>query len=251
VIKGISFDLWDTMIRDDSDEPKRAARGLRPKHDERRHLVWDALNQVEPIPYETVKLAYDVAEAAFYHVWHHQFVTWTVSQRIEVMLKGLGRRLPEAAFAAVVRAHEEMEVDIPPDPVDGIREALAELAQRYRLCVVSDTLVSPSRSLRRLLDLHGLKDYFTGFAFSDEVGRSKPDPEMFASAARQLGVNLDQMVHVGDREHNDIRGPHRLGMKAVLFVAARANDKDHTTADAICERARDLPAIIDRLAQSR
>ena len=45
MIKGITFDLWDTMVRDDSDEPKRAAQGLRSKKAERRHLVWQALNE--------------------------------------------------------------------------------------------------------------------------------------------------------------------------------------------------------------
>ena len=67
MIKAISFDLWDTVIHDDSDEPKRAAQGLRSKKDERRYLVWDALNRIEPIPCETVAIAYDVADAAFNH----------------------------------------------------------------------------------------------------------------------------------------------------------------------------------------
>ena len=44
-IKAITFDLWDTLIDDDSDEPKRKAKGLRTKKAERRHLVWEALNQ--------------------------------------------------------------------------------------------------------------------------------------------------------------------------------------------------------------
>ncbi len=43
-IKTITFDLWDTMIRDDSDEPKRATRGLRPKKAERRHMIWEVLD---------------------------------------------------------------------------------------------------------------------------------------------------------------------------------------------------------------
>jgi hypothetical protein len=37
-------------------------------------------------------------------------------------------------------------------------------------------------------------------------------------------------------------------MKAVLFTATRERDKHATTADAICERYADLPAIIERLA---
>ena len=36
-IKAVTFDFWDTIVDDDSDEPKRAAKGLRSKRDERRH----------------------------------------------------------------------------------------------------------------------------------------------------------------------------------------------------------------------
>lgn len=248
MIKAISLDLWDTLIRDDSDEPKRAARGLPSKHEQRRYALWKALQPVQPIPYERVRLAYDVAEAAFQQVWYHQFVTWSVPERLAVILRGLGRELPEEAFAAVVRAHEEMEIEVPPDPVSGIPDALAELSAGYRLGVVSDAVVSPGRSLRRLLALHGLEGYFSAFAFSDEVGRSKPHRRMFESIARSLGVTPTEMVHVGDREHNDIRGAQRLGMKGVLFTAARACDRKQTAADAVCEDARVLPGIIARLA---
>ena len=71
---------------------------------------------------------------------------------------------------------------------------------------------------------------------------------MFDSAASQLGVQVEEMLHIGDRDHNDIKGPHALGMKAILFTATRDADKGHTTADAIVDRYADLPAAIDRLA---
>jgi len=248
MIKAVTFDLWDTMIHDDSDEPKRAARGLRSKKAERRHLLWQALNEIEPVELDRVSLAYDVGDAAFNRVWHDQFVTWTIRERLQVILKGLGRQLPDELFERVVREHEVMEVEIAPDTVDGVAEALAELATRYKLCVVSDAIVTPADGLRALLEKHGLKRHFSGFAFSDEVGHSKPHRSMFDSAARQLGVDLDEMVHIGDRDHNDVKGPQALGMKAILFTATRDNDKAHTSADAICERHADLPGAIDRLA---
>jgi FMN phosphatase YigB (HAD superfamily) len=250
MIKAVSFDLWDTVIRDDSDEPKRAARGLRSKKEERRHLMWQALNRLQPIPYESVSLAYDVADAAFNHVWHDQRVTWPIAERLQVLLSGLGRKLPAQELAAIVKAHEEMEITIPPDPVDGVGDALALLAKRYKLCVVSDAIVSPARCLRQWLQMHDLQRYFSGFAFSDEVGHSKPHPDMFAAAAQQAGVALDEMVHIGDRDHNDIKGSQALGMKAILFTATRDRDRAITSADAICERYADLPAIIDRLARA-
>jgi putative hydrolase of the HAD superfamily len=250
MIKAVTFDLWDTMIHDDSDEAKRKAQGLRSKKAERRHLLWAAVNAVERIDAERVNLAYDVADAAFNHVWHDLSVTWTIAERLRVALEGLGRELPEAAFAKVVAAHESMEVEVPPDTVDGIEDALAELAQRYKLCVVSDTIVTTGTGLRALLEGHGLKRYFSGFAFSDEVGHSKPHRAMFDAAAKELGVAMEEMVHIGDRDHNDVKGPQTLGMKAVLFIATRAHDKDSTSADAICARHADLPGVIDGLAAS-
>ncbi|MGI9303735.1 MAG: HAD family hydrolase [Gammaproteobacteria bacterium] len=251
MIKAVTFDLWDTVIHDDSDEPKRAQQGLRPKRVERRNLVWEALNEVEPVSLKNVELAYNVADAAFNRVWHDQHITWTVSERLNVMLAGLGRKLPRGVFGDLVRAHEDMEINVAPDPIDGIGDALAALAPQYKLCVVSDAIFSPGRCLRQWLEMHDLKKYFAGFAFSDEVGRSKPHRDMFASAAEQAGVDIDEMLHIGDRDHNDVKGPQALGMKAILFTATRANDKDNTSADAICEHHRDLPLIIDRLAGSQ
>jgi putative hydrolase of the HAD superfamily len=248
-IRAVTFDLWDTIVHDDSDEPKRKAKGLRGKKAERRHLLWEALNRHSPISEAEVTLAYDVADAAFNRVWHQQHVTWRVGERLEVALKGLGRSLPAEDFAELQRKHEEMEVEVRPDLIPGIAEALAEIHGRYRTCIVSDAIVSPARCLRQLLASYGLARHFDGFAFSDEVGYSKPHPAMFQSAARQMGVAIEEMVHVGDRDHNDVKGPQKLGMKAILFTATRAIDKARTSADAICERPGDLPALIDRLAE--
>ena len=247
MIKAITFDLWDTIVDDDSDEPKRAVAGLRSKRAERRHLVFEELNAVESISEADVNLAYDTAEAAFNTVWHDQHVTWTISDRLNVILKGLGRDLPADAYDRVVAGHESMEVDVEPNLIEGCAEALSELSQKYRLCIVSDAIVTPGRRLRDLLEKHNVKQYFSGFAFSDEVGHSKPHRSMFASAAKQLNVEIEEMVHIGDRDHNDIQGPHALGMKAVLFTATRDVDKAKTNADAICERYSDLPGIINRL----
>lgn len=247
-LKAISFDLWDTLIHDDSDEPKRTSRGLLSKRDERRRLLHAALDRVQPIPLASVALAYDVADAAFNKVWREHAITWRIEERLAVVLKGLGRELPKAALDQVVRTHQEMELAVSPDLVAGVEAALAALHGRYRLAVVSDAIVSPGWALRKLLESHGIAHTFDAFAFSDEVGHSKPHPDMFNHVARALGVPLNEFVHVGDREHNDIVGPRALGMKAVLFVATRGVDRAGTTADAVCERHADLPAIIDRLA---
>lgn len=246
-VKAVTFDLWDTMFCDDSDEPKRAAKGLRPKSEERPHCIYEALRSHHDLSFETVSLAYRTADAAFNKVWRTLHVTWTVSQRLELIFAGLGVDLPEDDLDRLVASLEEMEVVIPPDPVPGVGEALATLSERYPLAVVSDAIFSPGRSLRKLLESQDLLRHFSAFVFSDEAGVSKPDPRMFQNAAEQLGVDVADIVHVGDRDHNDVKGPQSLGARAVLFTATRDKDRSGTTAEAICDAYADLPGIIAKL----
>ena len=164
--------------------------------------------------------------------------------------EGLGRELPTDSFDGVVCAHEEMEVDIPPDAMPGAALVLERLAKYTNFARV-DAIVSPGTRLRRVLENHGLAALFSGFAFSDEVGHSKPHRSMFDLAAQQLGVEIGEMLHVGDRDHNDVKGPQHPGMKTILFTASRDVDKGTTTADAICESFDELEAAIERLDAQR
>ena len=245
--RAVTFDLWDTLVHDDSDEPKRAASGRRSKREERRHLVWEALNRDEPTDRQLVWTAYDAVDAAFNVVWKEQHVTWPVDQRLELVLRGLGRSHP-GGWNDVVESTARMEVETPPDLIDGCRETLEALSDQYRLAIVSDAIVTPGTELRRLLATHEIERFFSAFAFSDEVGRSKPHPDMFSTALKGLGVAPDEAVHIGDRDHNDIRGAHAMGMKAVLFTATRDIDAGHTHADAVCGSYRELSRVIGGLA---
>ena len=249
-VKAITFDLWDTLVVDDSDEPKRAARGLPPKSEARPRALYGALRRHHDVSFETVALSYRTATAAFHAVWHDLHVTWTLRERLAVVLGGLGLELPDDDLSAVIRELEWMEVEIAPDVVAGVKEALEALHGRYPLGVVSDVAVSSGGALREILAGHGLAGYFDAFVFSDEAGRSKPDPRVFRMAAEGLGVEVSQLVHIGDRDHNDVKGAQAVGARAVLFTAARDEDKDNTTADAICESYVDLPAVIARLDAS-
>ncbi|MBN2497177.1 MAG: HAD family hydrolase [Deltaproteobacteria bacterium] len=250
-VRAVSFDLWDTVFADDSDEPKRTAAGLPPKPQARRELVHEALLRSGPIERAVVDCAYDVTDAAFRHVWHVQHVTWSVAERLGVLLAGLGRSLPEGELAGLARAHEEMELDPRPDLVPGAADAIGVLAGKYRLVVISDAIFSPGWALRKLLAAYGLAERFSGFVFSDEVGASKPAPELFHRAAELAGCEIEQLVHVGDREANDIAGPRAAGARSILLTACKDRGSDATRADAICDDYAALPAIIDSLSRER
>jgi putative hydrolase of the HAD superfamily len=250
-IRVVSFDLWDTVFVDDSDEPKRLRQGLLPKPVERRELVHRFLSRHAPTGRAFVDCAYDNTDVAFRHVWRHQHVTWPVEVRLRVLLAGLKRELPEDELKELVRLHEEMELRVRPDLVPGVVEALETLRRRFILAVVSDAIFTPGRALRELLEGFGLRDYFSAFVFSDEVGCSKPAPGMFRRAADLTGCRLEEIVHVGDREHNDIAGAKDVGCRAVLFTGVVDRDSANTCADAVCRDFGKLPAIMDSLAEGR
>lgn len=247
LIRGITFDLWDTIILDDSDEPKRAEKGLPPKPVERRNLVEEFLGRHGPVSRDLVNVAYDTADAAFRQVWYGQNVTWTVRERLSVVLKGLGRELPEEEFKELVRLHEDMELRVRPDLVPGAREAVKALYGKYKLAVISDAIFSPGRALRQILKDEGLAEYFDAFVFSDEAGCSKPEPRVFEEASRALGIPLSEIAHVGDREQKDIAGPHKVGARGILFTQAKDRGSRNTRADAVCTHFDQLLEVIESL----
>jgi putative hydrolase of the HAD superfamily len=246
-IKTVSFDLWDTVFIDDSDEPKRAAAGLPTKAVQRRILMHQFLERHGAVSRELVDRCYDTADAAFREVWYGQNVTWPVRVRLGVLLQGLGRKLPEIEFAELVRLHEEMELEYKPDLLPHIGEALESLKGKYKLAVISDAIFSPGRALRELLKHYGLLHYFDYFVFSDEVGYSKPDPRAFHAVAKNTGCALEEIVHLGDREAKDIDGPHAVGARGVLVPIAKDRGGLNSKADAVCRDYRELAAILRKL----
>lgn len=246
-IKAITFDLWDTVFIDDSDEPKRKVKGLAPKPIERRNLVQKFLERHEPVSRELINLAYDTTDAAFHQVWYGQNVTWTVRERLSLLLKGLNRNLPEPEFEELVRLHEDMELAVRPDLAPNISDVLCSLQGKYRMGVISDAIFSPGRALRQLLKDYDIIKYFSSFIFSDEIGCAKPDPRVFEAAAEDLNVKPSEIVHIGDRELKDIEGPHMVGARAVLCTVVKDRCSDNNSADAICSNFLDLPLILEKL----
>lgn len=246
-IGAVSFDLWDCLFMDDTDEPKRAAAGVPPKPVARRELVHRCLEKHAPISREMVDLAYDTTDAAFRKVWHDQHVTWSVRERLSVLLEGLRRELPERELEELVELHENMELEFRPDPAPGARDALEKLHGRYPLVVLSDTIFSPGRALRELLRGAGMFEFFDGFVFSDECGCSKPAPGAFYAAAESGGCDVTELVHVGDRPHNDIGGPHAVGARGVLLTVVKQRPLEGHTPDAVCDDYAKLPEILEAL----
>jgi len=101
--------------------------------------------------------------------------------------------------------------------------------------------------LRYLLQRQGLLQYFSYLIFSDEVGASKPAAKVFRQAALGMQTAPSEIVHIGDRESNDVAGPLAIGMKAILFTGIKDRGSEKSRANAICRSYAELPDLIRRL----
>lgn len=255
MIEAITFDFWDTLAIDDSDEAKRTALGLPSKAEARMELFIRKVTTKHPhIAAQRAVNAYQKANERFRHEWHHEQRTPGVPTRISYAYEELGLLPPPGHYARLIgeidelaREIEVMEIRIAPDFVSGVHNTIYLLAQQYKLGIISDTIHTNGRGIRGLLAYQGLLQYFSFLVFSDEVGAAKPSPLVFRLAALGLATQITAIAHVGDRESNDIAGPLNVGMKAILFTGAVDRGSEKTRADAICRHMSDLPQVAERL----
>ena len=98
-----------------------------------------------------------------------------------------------------------------------------------------------------LLADNGILECFSSFAFSDEVGCAKPAPKAFHAVAKDLGIDLSEIVHMGDREQKDVDGAHNVGAKAIYTTVIKDRGSAGTKAEAVCRDYKDLVSIVDSL----
>lgn len=128
-------------------------------------------------------------------------------------------------------------------PFPETEEALRKLSAKYKLGIIANQRGGSAHRLQA----HGLMKYIDFVYSSEEMGRSKPAPDLFLSALDTLGCAPEEACMVGDRIDNDIRPAKRLGMKTVRlrkgFFRNRAPECEYDIPDADIESIGDLPAV--------
>ena len=225
MVKGISFDFWDTLFIDDSDEEKRAGMGLRSKEEERFHLLVTHLSLEEGCS-SSLEKAVIYEKNWFEDQWKVSHRTPNVEERVKKICDNLKVDWNTEAISEIVSKFENMEVDIQPDPLEGCFNVLKDLSKDYKLAITSDTIYTPGEGIRKILKNHKMFDYFKCFSFSNEVGSSKPKKEIFSNTLKGLDLDAKEVVHIGDRLYNDIKGGQESGLRTIwLNLKTRGKGK--------------------------
>ncbi|MFM7043936.1 MAG: nicotinate-nucleotide--dimethylbenzimidazole phosphoribosyltransferase [Ilumatobacteraceae bacterium] len=114
--------------------------------------------------------------------------------RVDGVLFDVGNTLVEQASPGTPVA------DLVAVPLRGAAEAVAALAGRVPIGVVSNTTVITAADLRRLLAPLGWTQHLDCIVATAELGIHKPSPEPLIAGAQQLGVPPQRCLYIGDAE---------------------------------------------------
>jgi HAD superfamily hydrolase (TIGR01509 family) len=134
--------------------------------------------------------------------------------------------------------------------LDGARDAVVSLAERWRLGLAS----SANREIIDLvLVLAGINACFAATVSAEEVDRGKPAPDVYLRAAEELRAEPARCVAVEDST-NGLRAAHAAAMKlvAVPNQSFPPSQESLELADAVVAGLRELdPALIEQLDDAR
>ncbi len=127
-------------------------------------------------------------------------------------------------------------------PTPGLLRLLDVLRGRAPLAVAT----SSNRSYARgLLDRHAITDRFEFILAAEDVIRGKPDPEIYATAARRLGVAAGSILVLEDSPAG-VESARRAG--AVVVAVPHAHSPAHALGPAdLIVPALDAPELLDLL----
>lgn len=243
MIRGVVFDLGETLIRFEGDWP-------RIFDESRRELIRFLRGQ-----------GFDLPEQEFSEALRRR-IEGAQEQREEDYVER-----PSSDLLAETLA----EFGVDPLPDGQMKEALARMfavsesawqskpnllpvleavrMRGLRLGVISNA--SDVANVHRLIDQAGVRPFFDPILVSAGVGVRKPALAIFEMLLAGWQLPPGQVVMVGDTLGADILGAQRAGMHQIwLRTAADRPDNQELAADVIPERtAQDLAEIPDLLAE--
>ena len=244
MIEAITFDLWETVIRETAESGRkvREARG--------RNLYTLLDEQGYPGTLEQVEAACEKVGERLRDIWaRHEDVS--AEEQVRMLLGALDDDDWRAPRDHMVLANLEWAYVSPvlrslPTLTPGVGELLSGLRAQYRLGLICNTGRTPGAMLKIVLQRLGVLDHFDVLTFSDVVGVRKPDPQIFSLTLDTLGVPPDRALHVGDDVSTDVRGARQIGMWAVLLGGLDASFPADERVRAI-ETLTELPRILDQV----
>jgi putative hydrolase of the HAD superfamily len=232
VLRAISLDYWDTIYAGAS-EPERVSR--------RQEALFRLVKaHGGTISRDAFSEIYTASAVEAHRWWRDEHRGYHTVDRIRWVCNAipLPSAVTQAAMDATAAEVDQTLLDLPAALLPGAQEAIARLAARFRLAIISDTGFASGRAQDALLAQDGLRDAFAATIYSMDVGHAKPRAEIFQAAMGALGIAGSEILHVGDNERTDVGGALAAGWRAVRLDAVR--DGGESRAEYVARSLTDL-----------
>lgn len=208
MIKAVTFDLGNTLLRQDNLDWKKLEKAGFLNHINifvKQNLSYPTLKEWSGRYYEITsafeqsagKHDLEVPAEKIFHVLREHF-------RIPSVIST--SMLLSTFFIPLMNARLLM---------DHAADALQELHDRKIRCGVISNSVVPGYLGREVLERLGILKYFEFTLFSSDCVFAKPHPQMFQTAAAAMDLRPSQIFHVGDQLDKDVVGAKKAGMRTV------------------------------------
>ena len=202
-IKGLIFDLYNTLIDIKTDESS-----IETYEQVSKWLIYQGVNiSAEDLKNEYVRRVKEDMESR-----------WEKYPEVRV----------EQIFTKICKSHSVWDIDEVRLGTETSRAFRAGSLRRLQVFPKSlrllkelegypKVIVSNGQRVFSELEMRylGLYNQFSHVIFSSDLGHKKPDPRIFLEATKLMGWEPEEVLCIGDNFENDIVPSTRLGMKAM------------------------------------
>ena len=97
---------------------------------------------------------------------------------------------------------------------EDVRKTLPQLKESgYILAVISNR----DQPFQKVLDDHGISEFFDFSMAAGEVNIWKPDPGIFEHGLQRVNLSAGEVLYVGDNYYADVVGARNAGLQPVLY----------------------------------
>jgi len=145
------------------------------------------------------------------------------------------RNLAQKAFAVFFEERNKVEL------FPHAQHMLETLGKSYPLIA----LTNGNADLKKI----GVNHFFHAHIKPTDVGKPKPEPEMFHLAMSKFSLRPEQCIHIGDDFICDVQAANQLGMKSIWANILKVDQPECAqVADATITCLSELPKVIEELS---
>jgi putative hydrolase of the HAD superfamily len=205
MIQAVTFDLWNTLFSNKSYTQLRLQQFFQFLHKREIFLPFDKFEEAFHANFHFTEVTFE--EIEFRHIY--------TEDRILKVLESIKVQITNSDIEILKNKFESEMLNDPPLLKNGVKQTLELLAPECKIGLISNTGVTPGKTISKILKEYNILQYFDITVYSDETGLFKPHRKMFEKPLDEFNIKPENAVHVGDMLETDVKGANEFQMKSI------------------------------------